>query len=398
MGGVLSTRAANHDVGCLAGLVLDVEQTASEAGGLDQEGFAATFVPLGRIRRHEGVRVDVHEELLVVGTVATQRFLELNRAERLGIIVPTVAPGGDAFSVGCDRLEVHIAHKVHALEREAFPLTHNNATFGDQGLTVPGEIRRGFTEAGGRVELHGDASTGVAFDELCPVVALPDGDVARAQVGEHGCTVHGCDTARRHRDPDVLAHVRAKHEVWVGKGLDEQVCADRGMQATELHLGRDQVRRVSEVSLLVELSVVREVALGCHGEDPATQNGHGAVENHAITPNRHTDLDEHVPVPVLGLFKDVLEGVFGRIEQNLGEEQVTVRVASEAKLRAHSELCAHLVDLPEFLHVLPGVFHGVSEVHERNDHSDAEEAVATDVEEGVLVERDQSHGVLLWDG
>ena len=123
-----------------------------------------------------------------------------------------------------------------------------------------------------------------------PVVGLADGDVAGREVGQHRGAGQRGERARRQRDPQVLADLDVQHEARAGRApRTAGRCRTAPCWPSRRDRGGERLRGRRELALLVELAVVRQVALRHDAEDPAAVHEHGAVEQAVVGAQRQPD-------------------------------------------------------------------------------------------------------------
>ncbi len=169
-------------------------------------------------------------------------------------------------------------------------------------------------------------------DHEPPVLGPGHGDGARGEVEQHGRAGQGGLRRRRHRHPQVLAHLDVHDEPGDVVGREQQVRAERHRLVGERQGDGCAAAVVAggEPALLVELAVVRQVRLGRDAEHAAALHDDGAVQQPVAHLERRPD-DEQRP-QVGARLDDRREGVRRRLQEGVREVQVVDRVPRDAQL------------------------------------------------------------------
>ena len=127
-------------------------------------------------------------------------------------------------------------------------------------------------------------------------------------------------------------------------GAEQQVVAERDGRAVDLDLRAEQVARGAELALLVELAVLRQVALGHGAEDPAAVDHDRGVEQALLGAQRRAD-DRHRRELLAG-GADLLDRLERGVEQRVLAEEVVGCVGGQPELREHDQRRVLFVGLP----------------------------------------------------
>ena len=100
--------------------------------------------------------------------------------------------------------------------------------------------------------------------------------------------------------------------------------------AEELHAVREEIARRAELTLLVVLAVLRQIALGHDAEDPAAVDHDRRVEEAVLDPQRHADDDHGTQASALP--HHGFERVARRGAKRALVKEVLVRVGRQAQL------------------------------------------------------------------
>ena len=252
----------------------------------------------------------------------------------------------------------------------------------DHRLAVPGQVGARLAEAGGAVDVGGQVpGRGRAAHEAA-VLGASDGDRRARDVDQHGRPGQGGARARRHRDPHVLADLHVHLQALDVAGAEVQIVAEgRPSEPAEVD-GAAHARAEREVALLVELAVVRQIALGRHAEHPAAVHHHRAVVQPVAPPQRRADDEQRRQGG--GGPGEGAERLERRVEQPPVEQQIVDGVAGQAQLGEGDDggaAARHAVPLPGQALRVRG---RVGDRHGVRARGDAREAL--------VVERGEVHG------
>ena len=134
-------------------------------------------------------------------------------------------------------------------------------------------------------------------------------------------------TRRRRRHPHVLADLDAEREARHVPGGEEQVRAERRLQAGDPDGLAAKPGAGREMALLVELAVVGQVALRHDAQHRAAMDHHGRVVE-AVAPAQRRPDDQHRQEVAAAVDQRQHRGLDG-VEQRRLEEQVVERVARD---------------------------------------------------------------------
>jgi hypothetical protein len=93
----------------------------------------------------------------------------------------------------------------------------------DHGMTVPRQVRCGFTRSGRSIEIGCDAAGRLVRRQALTVFGLADGDIRCRKVGQNRGTGHGGETGWGHRYPDVFAELDKERKAGDFFYLEEKI-------------------------------------------------------------------------------------------------------------------------------------------------------------------------------
>ncbi len=286
-----------------------------------------------RVRGHEGE--PRHRALQghgCVGEVEARR--DPSDAQRL-LVVGAVDVAGHPHAVGDEPVEVHVGLDQRPLAAEPLRLGEDVAVLRDQRVPVPGEIGGRLVRARAGVDVRGDGPGGVRRAELLAIARLAHGDVAARRVRHHRGAGHRRVGARRDRHPEVLADLDRHREVVEVVGGEEEVGPERHGVVEQRDGVDGGLASGAEMTLLVELAVVRQVALRDDAEHlPAVQH-RGDVEQLVMNLQRKPH-DQHRR-QCRRRRAHVIQRVQRRFDQRLLVEEILVAVADQAQLGEHRQ-------------------------------------------------------------
>ena len=353
-------------------------QPLGERGCLDEEDLVTAMITLGPIGGHEGQGIHVAAQRVVGGAVPRvghrlERYAAQRSRVRGGVLPEGVLP----HAVGGQRREVDVCHRRRARQREALRLRHQLTAIGNEPVPVPRQIGARLPEARGAVELHGEVLRRRHAHEIATVLPLADRDVGGRQIRQHGGAGERRQRARRHRRPEVLAHLGVEREAVEMRQDDEHVGAERDPAPEQLDGVRARRGRGLEPAWLVELAVAGQVRLRGHRDGAAAVERDGAVVEAAVQQERRADRDDEVPRR--GRSRQVGERVEHAAQERLLEEEVAAGVGRQPQLGADGVLGPVLVDSGQGAHVGVGVEGRVRHADLGDAHADAREAVPANV-------------------
>ena len=157
---------------------------------------------------------------------------------------------------------------------------------------------------------------------------------------------------------------------------EEQVGPDGDALPEELKLPAGQVPRGAEVALLIELAVVRQVALGHHAQQPAAVYHDRGVEQAALGAQRRAHHHHRAEAGTLG--HDAVERAQHPFGQRLLVVEVLDRIRGEPELRKDHSCRVRVGSLARQLERPLGVEAGLRHPHARDPSRDPHEAVAVE--------------------
>ncbi|TWG81110.1 hypothetical protein L602_004500000130 [Cupriavidus gilardii J11] len=258
------------------------------------------------------------------------------------------------------------------------------AVFVDQRLTVPCEVGGGFALAGRAVQIRREATRRLLADQLMAIAGLADHDIRCGQVDQHGGPGKRRIRRRRNRYPDVLAdfHVEAEQRDIVD--VEQQPGAERhGLPQQRDFVDRGAVGR-AELARLVELPVIRQIALGHHAVDLAAGHHHRAVEQLVLHAQRHAD-DQRAGQRARGIDHPG-QSLLAGVQQRLLMEQVVAGIGRQAQFRKRDQRGAVGGGLARQIDGLLRVEQRVGDAAARHGDRDPHEAVRVQIEESAHVQ------------
>ncbi len=295
-----------------------------------------------------------------------------------------VGEAGHAQPVGGEAGQVHFGHEELRLGGEALRLGEKVAVLVDQGVTVPGEVGGRLARTRGRVEVGRHASGRLGCAEQPPVVPLGHEGIGRGEVDEDRGARQRRIAARRCGNPHVLADLEVKRQALDLGRREQEIGPEGDAPSEEGHLGCQGVASRGELSLLVELSVVGQVALGHHPDGSPSVDDHRAVEE---SPRHHEGRADHEGAPQIDARpRDALEPVDDGIEQGALVEQVVRAVAGEPELGEGHQEGVLLIGAPS--QVQGGVDVGLGIANSHAGHPDGHPHEAVSVQRVPLLQVD----------
>ena len=319
-GGVQTTGQA--DDGALGVSVL---QTLFQCQGYHGEDLPAASGTVTHVSGDEGVGSIVTGQL---GGGQVKRELHFHQAAVLH------RKSGDALALIGQALDVHFGGHQTGLEPA---LCQQSAVFGDHIVADEHQVGGGFPFAGVGVHVSADEAAALVGDHVPAELVLADGLVAGGQVQDDRSASGGQAAAGGHGHPQVFADLHADAQLRQLPAAEELIGAHGDGLVTEsdflVHiLARDKPAG------FVELTVVRDVALGHHAQDLPTREHYGAVIQLAAAADGHTDGGDQIQIA--GLVEDILQCSFCALEQNRLEEQVSAGVGGDTQLGQSQHLDA----------------------------------------------------------
>ena len=369
-----AARDADHHLARARGL-----EPLREAGDLDVVGLVAILREAGGVGRHEREALDPsHQAEIPRRRIEAEGGAAIGRGADAGAVVE--AAGLETLLR--DQVEVDVGHRRDRGEGEALAFREPHPGLVDRGLPVPGQVGGRLAQAGGRVDVGaGPAHRGRPRKQragLSPAY----GDRAAGEVGEHGRPAERRTHPRRVRDPEVLADLDADHEAGHVIGGKQQVGAERRIDAGDADRLADEAEAGGEVSLLVELPIVRQEALRDRPEQPAALDGERAIVDPVAPAQGRADQEQRAEAGGGG--DHPLRRGLDRVEQRLLQQQVLDRVGRERQLREYRHRRPGLVAGPREIEHRGGVAIRVGGVAASGAGGDAGEAVPVERAEGLF--------------
>ncbi len=289
------------------------------------------------------------------------------------VVAGVVGEAGHPQAVGGKTSEVDVGHEELRLRGEALRLGEEVAVLVDQRVAVPCEVGGRLPGARRRIDVGGNAPGRLGGAEQSPVVALGDEGIGGGEVDEDGGARERRVAARRCRDPDVLADLEMERQTLDLGDRKEEIGPERHALSEEGHLGDRGVAGRRELSLLVELSVVGQVALGHHPDGGPSVDDHRAVEE---SPGHHEGRAHHQGASQVDACPHhPMEPVDDGVEQRALMEQVVRAVRRKPELGEGDHEGVLLVGATSQVQGGVDVGLGIGHPHVGHAHGHADEAL-----------------------
>ena len=333
-------------------------QTGRQTGCLKRENLLAAFIAERLVRRNER-----RARERAVGKVVFHR-LEREREhaalDRLECV--------HALTLVRQTLEVDI--RVNDALREHLALSQQRTVLRDKVVTRENKVLRGLAEAGVRIQVRAQQSSGLLTNKVAAIARLADDLIRCGQVDDNVRAHLRQRSRRRIRHPQVLADLHAKREQRLLVALEDRVrhqrhtdgFAVRILDVHALHSAGQRIRRY-KMALLVELGVVRKMGFRHERQHVTGIDDSGHVIQLAAHAQRQTDYDDSRKL--CGLAADRVQRVQCALEQRFLQEQVAAGIAGQAQLGECDELRAFGSGLLRQLYDLRGIICTVRSVQIR---------------------------------
>ena len=323
---------AEHDV-----FRLCVLQPAHQPRDLDFESFAAAFaleLRLGGNERSAGnfpgnLRVEfrVRRRQREMNAPKRRRLSARSRGEKLRVRPPPVR----------EQAGVRLRENQRAFARKLFRRGEHFPVLRDKALARVNDVRRRLARSRARVDVGGDAARRLRFDERAAETRFPDDFAAGGKV-ENQRRSRGRElSARRLRDPKILADFRAERafpEVFV---LENQIRPDgNGVAAVrDFDFGNGQLACRREPAPLVKFARVREMRFRDDAENHSAAEHDGAVVD--ALANQQRRADDRRDVRRGGDFRECAQALFRLAQQLRLKKQIAAGIARQRQLRERDD-------------------------------------------------------------
>ena len=304
---------------------------------------------------------------------AKSKRVVIRRTCRRLLVVGAVDVAGHPHAIGDEPVEVDVGLDQRPVAAESLRLGEDVAVLRDQRVAVPREIGGRLVRARAGVDVRGDGPGGMRRAQLLAIARLAHGHVAARRVRHHRGAGHRRVGARRDRHPEVLADLDRHREVVEVVGGEEEVGPERH-RVVEQRDGVDRgLTSRAEVTLLVELAVVRQVALRDDAEHLPPVQHRGDVEQLVVDAQGQAHDQQGRQCRRRGAH--VIQRLQRGFDQRLLVEEILVAVADQAQLGEHRQRHVPrrgpLGEVDRLLGVVPGI----GEAKARDRGGDARESV-----------------------
>ncbi len=341
--------------------------------GLDIEGLEAEFREPRLVVRHKRKARDLAHEAKVDVTRRRQfeRHTAILRRTRFDIRAIAERPLPRAF--GRKAPQIDVRQDELRLVGKAWRLCEKVALFEDHRLSVPGEIGRRLPLPRSGIEIGGKAAGRMRRAQGLAVVRLANYGVGGRQIEQQSRPRKRRARRWRDRNPYVLADFHMDREALEIRGLEQHVRAERRQLPGDRNLLAHNKGARSEVALLIEFPIVREIGLGRHGENASAEHRDGAIVEPPPMAQRRPDDDDGMERArsVYQIGKRPLDSP----KQRLLLQEIVDGVGGNPKLREKCERGAPLMRLPRQLYRARDVEVGIGDPHPRTSDGDADEAM-----------------------
>ena len=332
-------------------------QTGRQTGCLKRENLLAAFIAERLVRRNER-----RARERAVGKVVFHR-LEREREhaalDRLECV--------HALTLVRQTLEVDI--RVNDALREHLALSQQRTVLRDKVVTRENKVLRGLAEAGVRIQVRAQQSSGLLTNKVAAIARLADDLIRCGQVDDNVRAHLRQRSRRRIRHPQILANLHAEGEQRLLIALKNAVGHNRyiarltGCISKRYALDRTQRICRYEMALLVELGVVRKMGFRHERQHVTGVYDSSHIVQLTAHAQRQTDYDDSRKL--CGLAADRVQRLQCALEQRFLQEQVAAGIAGQAQLGECDELRAFGSGLLRQLYDLRGIICTVRSVQIR---------------------------------
>ena len=343
-------------------------QTGRQTGGLKRENLLAALVAERLVRRNEWRAREGPVNKVVLHRLERER--EHAALDRLECV--------HALTLVRQTLEVDI--RVNDALREHLALSQQRAVLGDQIVTRKNEVLRGLTEAGVRIQVRAQQSSGLLTNKVAAIARLADDLIRCGQVDDNVRAHLRQRSRRRIRHPQILADFYAEGEQRLLIALKNAVGRNRyiarltGCISKRYALDRTQRICRYEMALLVELGVVRKMGFRHERQHVTGVYDSSHIVQLTAHAQRQTDYDDSRKL--CGLAADRVQRVQCALEQRFLQEQIAAGIAGQAQLGERDELRAFGSGLLRQLYDLSGVICAVRDVQIRRCRGNFDKSIS----------------------
>ena len=275
-------------------------------------------------------------------------------------------------------LEVDI--RVNDALREHLALSQQRTVLRDEVVTRENKVLRGLAEAGVRIQVRAQQSSGLLTNKVAAVARLADDLIRSRQVDDNVRAHLRQRSGRRVRHPQILANFYAEGEQRLLIALKNAVGHNRyiarltGCISKRYALDRTQRICRYEMALLVELGVVRKMGFRHERQHVTGIDDSGHIIQLAAHAQRQTDYDDSRKL--CGLAADGTERLHRALEQRFLQEQVAAGIAGQAQLGECDELRAFGSGLLRQLYDLRGIICTVRDVQIRRCRGNFDKSIS----------------------
>ena len=359
-------QAAGQADNCRLGVRM--AQTGRKAGCLQRQDLLAALVAERLVRRDEWRAREGPVNKVVLHRLERER--EHAALDRLECV--------HALTLVRQTLEVDI--RVNDALREHLALSQQRAVLGDQIVTRKNEVLRGLTEAGVRIQVRAQQSSGLLTNKVAAIARLADDLIRCGQVDDNVRAHLRQRSRRRIRHPQILANFYAEGEQRLLIALKNAVGHNRyiarltGCISKRYALDRTQRICRYEMALLVELGVVRKMGFRHERQHVTGIYDSSHIIQLAAHAQRQTDYDDSRKL--CGLAADRVQRVQCALEQRFLQEQIAAGIAGQAQLGERDELRAFGSGLLRQLYDLSGVICAVRDVQIRRCRGNFDKSIS----------------------
>jgi hypothetical protein len=200
----------------------------------------------------------------------------------------------------------------------------------NQGMTVPGEIRRGLTVACCGIEIGGNAFGRLAGTEQPAVIGFATRHVAGGQIAKNARACKRGVATGWNRHPQVLADLGMYDEVRITAGNEQHIGAERRAVTRKFDLRGQALPSAAVLTFFIELAVIRQIALWHDAEQRAAMNDQGAIEQFLLAAHRRTDNEQRPQAAAAG--EQAFHRQLDRVQQRVLLHKIVDRVRRYADM------------------------------------------------------------------
>ncbi|MPM44433.1 hypothetical protein SDC9_91111 [bioreactor metagenome] len=300
-----------------------VLKTLFQPQSLQSQNLLAPSFPTPLIRGHEG-------SLLIVAGQCTCTNIQGER--NAYIAFRALREALQSYSLQLQFLYIYLGDQKRITHikglTQALPVLVDKVVGGEH------QVGRRFTVAGITIQVCTDQLCTLAGNERPAVLLLAYQFITGRTVGYHRCSSEGVGGAGGERHPKVLTYLIGHHQLLKGGTAEKQVSAEPGFLPKEGNLFI-AFAGSREPTLLIELLIVGEMALGNHGKQLSLVDAEGTVVEHPVDHDRRAEHNKHIDV--LAHRKNGGDSCFPALLQALVQKQVRTAVGSGDQLRENKD-------------------------------------------------------------